>query len=163
MITIEPGPLKHGGQFVRALRCHQGTYEDDKKSSIADSTHIKNSSQGQMMRQITFGRINVRQMWNDTVTKFCVGGYDHYVSNNLLQHVIDSLLAIRIRKLKKRREDTSAYHSVPSVLPQEEKEVLHYAIGYTVRKLTKNINLGVIFNKHLNMEAHVKSLCRLCM
>ena len=23
--TVEPGPLKHGGQFVRALRCHQGT------------------------------------------------------------------------------------------------------------------------------------------
>ena len=24
-ITVEPGPLKHGGQFVRALRCHQGS------------------------------------------------------------------------------------------------------------------------------------------
>ena len=59
------------------------------------------------MRQITFGRINVRQMWNDTVAKFCVGGYDHYVSNNLLRHVIDSLLPIIIRKLKKPREDTS--------------------------------------------------------
>ena len=26
VITVEPSPLKHGGQFVRALRCHQGTF-----------------------------------------------------------------------------------------------------------------------------------------
>ena len=25
MITVEPSPLKHGGQLVRALRCHQGS------------------------------------------------------------------------------------------------------------------------------------------
>ena len=35
VITVEPSPLKHGGQFVRALRCHQGSLHDCSLEKVA--------------------------------------------------------------------------------------------------------------------------------
>ena len=64
---------------------------------------------------------------------------DKIVLNNLLQHVYDDLIPQIAGALK---PPLSTGSDIPSVdqLTSDEKAVLHYAIGYTARKLTKKIS-----------------------
>jgi hypothetical protein len=62
-------------------------------------------------------------------------GYGELIYNNLLQHVYDDVIPIIANFFKP--DSPNSETETEEELTLEEKEVLHYAIGYTVLKLTR--------------------------
>ena len=57
---------------------------------------------------------------------------DATTANNVLQHLIDLMVPSVGKQV---RHSNNEGKSLPSELTKTEKEVLHYALGYTIRKL----------------------------
>ena len=88
----------------------------------------------EMLASMTVSSKSLQHQWCSSLINKSLTG-DWATANNLLQHVIDYMIPTIGQKLR----EASSGHSqlMKKELSQTEKEVLHYALGYVIRKLQK--------------------------